>query len=171
MDSSIIYQKGISEDIPLFLSFFKASIPLLFPEYSPNSVRYIVDVDYGPEWLTEKLKKGSKRVYLAFNKNKIVGYLFFSKPVVGVSYADWLAVDKSYQKQGVASHLLLLWEQEALLDGVHALQLWSIKNNIPFYKKRGFTCGGLFPQAWYGEDSYLIYKSLRTPEERNFLKG
>lgn len=90
--------------------------------------------------------------------------------IAGVSFADWLGVDKQYQKRGIASRLLTLWEQEALVEGAHSLHLWTTENNVEFYKKRGLSCGGVFPKAWHGENCYLIYKTLREPEEKNFLK-
>ena len=170
MDTDITYRKGTNNDIPAFLAFFKASIPALFPQYSPLSIRFTLDVDYGPQWLTERLQKGNKKIFIALQKEEIIGYILFTKSIVGVSFADWLAVGKMHQKQGVASRLLAIWKEEALLEGAHSLQLWTSKNTVEFYKKRGFSCGGIFPQAWHGEDCYLIYTSLREPDEKNFLK-
>lgn len=171
MSTNLIFRQGTEADIPAFLAFFRTSIPILFPQYSPNSVTYEVDVDYSPEFLTRKLKSGGKKVYLALDGDKIVGYIMVMDSIAGVAFADWLAVDKKYQKRGVASALLALWEKEALLEGAHALHLWTTENNLTFYKNRGFTNGGLFPKAWHGEDCYLIYRALREPEEKNFLKS
>lgn len=171
MSTNLTFRKGTEADIPAFLAFFRHSIPTLFSHYSPNSIAYEVDVDYGPEWMTDRLKKGGKKAFLALDGEKIIGYIFTGKSIAGVSFADWLAVDKDYQKRGAASALLALWEKEALEEGAHALQLWTTKNNLTFYKNRGFTNGGLFPKAWHGEDCYLIYRTLREPEEKNFLKS
>lgn len=171
MTTVITYRKGARKDIPAFLAFFKNSLPLLFSFYSPNSIGYTVEVDYGPQFLTEKLNKGEKKLYLALKENKIIGYLLVMESIAGVSSAEWLGVSKQYQKQGIASHLLAFWEQEALAEGAHALQLWTTENNVEFYKKRGLSCGGVFPKAWHGEDCYLIYKNLREPDEKNFLKN
>jgi ribosomal protein S18 acetylase RimI-like enzyme len=171
MSSNLIFRQATETDIPVFLTFFKTSIPVLFPQYSPNSVAYEVDVDYSPEFLTRKLKSGDKKAYLAFDNDRVVGYIMVMDSIAGVAFADWLAVDKQYQKQGVASKLLSLWEQDALAQGAHALQLWTTENNLTFYKNRGFVNGGLFPKAWHGEDCYLIYRALREPEEKNFLKS
>lgn len=171
MEKNIVVRLSTEEDIPAFLAFFKASIPALFPHYSPNSIAYEVDVDYGPVWMADRLKKGGKKAYLAFDDKKIVGYILAEKSIAGVSFADWLAVGKKHQKQGAASKLLSLWEKDALAQGAHALQLWTTENNLTFYKNRGFINGGLFPKAWHGEDCYLIYRLLREPEEKNFLKS
>lgn len=171
MSTDLVFRQATIEDIPAFLAFFRESIPVLFPQYSPNSVAYEVDVDYGPEFLTRKLKSGDKKVYLALDGDKVVGYIMVMESIAGVAFADWLAVDKDYQKRGVASTLLTMWEKDALTQGAHALQLWTTENNLTFYKNRGFVNGGLFPKAWHGEDCYLIYRALREPEEKNFLKS
>ncbi len=171
MKHTIVFRKGTNEDVPAFLLFFRVSIPTLFPHYSPNSIGFTVDVDYGPEWLTKELKKGNKEIFIAFDDKKIIGYILAAKSIAGVSFADWLAVERQYQKKGIASRLLSIWENEALQEGAHALQLWTTENNLEFYKKRGFECGGLFPKAWHGENCYLIYRILREPEEKNFLKS
>lgn len=171
MANSIVFRKGTVVDISQFLTFFKTSIPALFPHYSPNSVGYTTDVDYNPQFLSEKLTKGIKRVYLALKEERIVGYLLVERSIAGVAFADWLGVEKQSQKQGIASHLLSLWEKDALAEGAHALHLWTLEDNVEFYKKRNFSCGGFFPKAWHGENSCLIYKTLRNPDEKNFLKS
>lgn len=171
MANSIVFRKGTVADISQFLAFFKTSIPTLFPHYSPNSVGYTTDVDYNPQFLSEKLTKGGKRVYLALKEGGIVGYLLVEKSIAGVAFADWLGVEKQSQKQGIASQLLSLWEKDALGEGAHVLHLWTLGDNVEFYKKRDFSCGGFFPKAWHGESCYLIYKALREPDEKNFLKS
>lgn len=171
MTSQITIRRGEEQDIPAFLAFFRKSLPILFKHYSQNILSFTLDVDYGPSWLTDRLKKGGKRTYLALSGDEIVGYILSSKPIAGVSFADWLGVDVKFQRKGTASRLLSLWEKEALTEGVHALHLWTTENNVEFYKKRGFACGGTFPKAWHGEDCYLIYKSIAEPDEKNFLRS
>ncbi len=170
MSIPITYRKGAVGDIPAFLSFFKTSVPILFPEYTPNAASFEVDVDYNPTWITERLTKGKKVVYLAFDQNTVVGYLFTANQVAGVAFADWLAVDIKYQGRGIATKLLSLWQDTALAEGAHALQLWTSKKNVVFYEKKGFSNGGCFPKSWHGHDSYLIYKHIAKPEEKNYLR-
>jgi len=129
-----------------------------------------VDVDYGPIWLTEQIKKGNKRAYLAQDGDAIVGYVLYGPPICGVSFADWLAVDKKYQKQGIATRLLAKWEQDVLKDGAHNIHLWTWDFDVPFYRNRQFQQAGILPKAWCGFDCHLMYKILREPEEKNYLK-
>lgn len=165
------FKKGTIKDIPLFLKFFKRSIGELFSDhYSINSVSYTVEVDYGPKWLGEQLKKRKRSVFISTHKGQVVGYLLSSRSIAGVGFADWLAVDKPYQKKGIASKLLKMWEDYELKEGAHSLFLWTTENNLEFYKSRGFNVGGEFPKAWHGVDTYLIVRNLRPPKEENFLR-
>ena len=170
--SDIKIEKLQIEEIDSFLLYFRKSIKELFPIYSNNSYLYIVDMDYGSDWLGDRLKKGGKRAYVAKDGDKIVGYLLAAKPYAGVAFADWLAVDNAFQKKGIASKFLSLWEKDMFEEGAHLLYLWTYSDpNIKFYKNRGFQQGGMLPKAWHGIDEYLMYKILREPKEENFLKS
>src|SRR3989339_297368 len=171
MIQEILFSKLNKNEIKDFLDYFKKSVKDLFPQYSHNSFLYTVDVDYGPEWLTSKILSNGKIVYLAKKENNIIGYLLTTKSIAGVSYADWLAVDKKFQKKGVASNLISMWENDTLNAGGHALYLWTTSNNnIKFYENRGFIFSGKFPKAWHGHDVYLMYKIIREPKEENYLR-
>lgn len=138
--------------------------------YSKNSADFTLDEDLPGEDLKKYLREGKRLLYLAYSKNKIVGYLLTFKARAGVAFAQWLAVDALFQNHGIASQLLSFWEKEAFKDGAHSLQLWTTKNDIPFYLNRGFKKGGSFPQGWFGVDHYLFYKILRKPDEKVFLR-
>lgn len=172
MDDKLVFKKGASGDIEGFLKFFKRSIGELFSDhYSVNSVNFTVDLDYGPKWLTKQIKKRNRIIFISQSEGNIVGYLMVTRSIAGVGFADWLAVDRKFQKKGIASRLLKMWEEYELKSGAHSLFLWTTKNNLGFYQGRGFTVGGEFPNAWHGVHTYLIYKNLRPPKEENFLKN
>ena len=138
--------------------------------YSKNSSAFTLDEDLPKKDLKKYIGEGKRILYLAYSKNKVVAYLLTFKAHAGVAFAQWLAVDKDYQKHSIASKLLSLWEKESLSNGAHILQLWTTKNDIPFYLNRKFKKGGIFPQSWFGVDHYLFYKILRKPDEKVFLK-
>lgn len=118
------------------------------------------------------MSKGKKYVYLSEDEGKLVGYLLVAKSIAGVAFADWLAVDNKYQKKGIATKLISMWEKDAIEEGAHALYLWTTNDyNINFYKNRGFSLSGKFPKAWHGIDTYLMCKILREPKEENYLKN
>ena len=120
--------------------------------------------------LAARIKNAKKYFFLAYKNNEPAGYLLTNKTRGGVAFGHWLGVNSKYQKHGVASSLLSFWEQDALGEGAHKLQLWTTKNNVSFYKNRGFTKGGNFPDSWFGLDHFLIYKTLRKSDEKVFLK-
>lgn len=138
--------------------------------YSKNSVRFWLEEDLPKEVLKSEIRNGKKYFFLAYKNNKPAGYLLANKTRGGIAFGHWLGVDSKYQKHGLASALLSFWEQDALKEGAHKLQLWTTKNNVSFYKNRGFTKGGSFPDSWFGLDHFLFYKTLRKSDEKVFLR-
>lgn len=156
-----------------FEKFYKLLVKTLqgnYFLYSKNSCSFTLDEDLPKKDLKRYIKEGKRILFLAYSKNKVVGYLLTFKTRAGVSFAQWLAVDRAYQQHGIASKLLSLWEKESLSDGAHILQLWTTENDLPFYLGRGFTKGGSFPKSWFGVDHFLFYKVLRKPNEKLFLR-
>lgn len=170
MHNGVSFKKASKNEIGKFLGFFRSTLGKLFPHYSKNSINYTIEADYSPNWLKGRLLEGKKTVFVAMKDDKIIGYLLSSRSIVGVSFCDWLAVETNYQNKGIATKLIGLWEKDAISEGAHALHLWTMKKNLDFYGNRGFVNGGLFPKAWHGHDSYLLYKPLREPSEANYLK-
>jgi len=130
----------------------------------------MLDIDVPKKDLLDNLSKGKKILFLAYSNAKVVGYLLTDKQDVGVAFGHWLAVDKDFRKQGIASSLLDYWENDALEQGAHMLRLWTTENDVSFYKNRGFTMAGLMPDSWCGVGHYLFYKTLRKSDEKRFLK-
>lgn len=168
--SSIAFSCAISDEVVEFYPFFDDSIHTLFPEYTLMTRDFIIEKDYNLKWMEKEVKKGSKILFLARDKNKFVGYLLVSKVYAGVCTANWLAVSHEAQKRGIATKLVQMWEEYALGNQAHALHLWTTSRNLDFYGKRGFTLAGTFKQAWFGLDMPMMYKSLRPAEEKNYLK-
>lgn len=166
----MVFRRGNIGDLKPFYSFFKKTISKNFPDYSAGSVAYIIDFALPEKFLETQLKENKKHLILCLDGGKIVGYLLFHQQLAGVSFANWLAVDSAYQRKGIASKLISIWEKEALTAGSHALQLWTSNHNIDFYNKRGFILAGKFPKAWHGHDSYLFYRPIAEPKEENYLK-
>lgn len=170
MAEGFIVAKANLTDFNRFYKLLTKTLNGSYFLYSNNSSAFTLDEDLPKEDLKKYIKEGKRILYLAYAKNKVVGYLLTFKTRAGVAFAQWLAVDKDFQKHGIASKLLSLWEKEALINGAHLLQLWTTKNDIPFYLNRNFKKGGSFPQSWFGVDHYLFYKILRKPNEKVFLK-
>jgi len=163
-------RKVTTKDFDLFYPFFTKSIKDQFKQFTSAVKELYSTGEYAELTIKKDISNKKKNLLLAFHNNTIVGYLLVSKPYGGVGFADWLAVDPSFQKHGIATSLLSLWEKDIFKEGGHVAQLWTSKHNIPFYKNRGYILIGEFPQAWFGLDYYHFYKSLAEPEEKNYLR-
>jgi len=161
---------AVKEDIPRFHLFFKKSINELFPQFSPLTREYFIDQVYPTRTLRKWIQAKSDQIFIAFQNDTIVGFLLVMKPNGGLGFADWLAVDKKFQKHGIASKLLKNWEKNVLEQGGHAVHLNTNKKNLEFYKNQGFTLIGHFPNAWFGLDYYHFYKNLAPAVEKNYLR-
>ncbi len=157
-------------DFDLFYPFFKKCINNLFPQFTLATQQFYLQEEFKKSVIRKGLTKKKKSLYLAFKNDTVIGILLVDKTYGGICFASWLAVDPSFQKHGVASSLLSLWEKQVVKDGGHATLLWTSKNNIPFYKNREYILIGEFPQAWFGIDYYQFYKPLALPEEKNYLR-
>lgn len=171
MTEQNILVKQITEDeFDEFFTLYERLVKTEFPEY-PEKVREFI-VKHPQEWNKQKLSfllKEQQCYFLAAKlNNKIVGLLYAFKPQGGVSIGLWLMVDPQFQHKGVGKILLTNWEQLALKDKCHSLQLAAPDRNIEFYKKMGFDLIGLYKKAWYGADEYLFSKLIQEPKEENF---
>lgn len=163
-------QKLAIEDINEVYRYMQESLATDFPEYmhSQKVLRFIQQ-DYGLKVLKKRLKKKDIIFLVARDGEKIVGYIWAGKPYGGVSFADWIAVGKEFRNKGVGSTLINSWQSEAGKRGAHQLHLMSQEHNLEFYKKRGFSVSGKIPEGYFGNESYLLYKTFRRPEEKNYL--
>jgi len=165
------FKKAKASDIEGLMPFFKKTIKGHFPEYSVRTKNFFISYEYSEGFLKTALKK-QLDLYLAFcqKEKDIVGYLMASRLVGGICLANWLAVSPKHQGKGIATNLLLAWQEEAKKQGMHKLHLWASKRNIQFYKNRGFVLVGEIPANFYGADDYLFYKTIQKPQEKNFLR-
>ena len=161
-------KKATVSDFEDFYKLFKKTLNNGYFLYSPKSVETF-ETDLPKKTIKKDLGDAKKILFLGYAGAKLAGYLLTNKMNGGVSFAHWLAVDKKFQKRGVASKLLKYWEEDALKQGCHSLNLFTTKNDVEFYVNRGFTLVGEFPNAWYGVDHFMFYKNLRPPDEDRFL--
>lgn len=170
MKNKIEIRKGKVADLGAFYSLFEKSLKDGYFKYPKSVVPYIIEEDLPKDELKKNLKSGKKVFYLAYFGKKLVGYLLTNKQDGGMTFGHWLAVDAGFRNLGIASKLLSEWEKDAFSDGAHKLDLYTTRNDIEFYKKRGFILAGECPECWYGVDHFWFYKTLRKPDEKLFLK-
>lgn len=162
-------RQGTAKDIHSLFPFFKRSLVELFPEYTANTHAFFTEMRYSEANIRRSFNNDLIYLFVAQHNKTFIGYFLAYKPTGGVSMAIWIAVDPDYQKHGIASRLLELWEDAAKKGGAHALQLWTGDKNVPFYQRRGLKLVGKFPKAWYGIDINLLYKQIQEPKEKNYI--
>ncbi len=165
----ITYHLATPEEVKSFHVFFRETINQLFSEYSKETREYFVEKDYDEWWINKSVSDKSKYIYLAMHDKEIVGYILFGKVYGGVSMASWIAVSPLFQNKGIGKELMKLWEDWALENGAHSLQLWTQDKNISYYEKLCFTLSGKFPHAWFGATTNLLYKTLKIVNAGEFI--
>jgi len=162
--------KATEKDIDLFFPLFQETVTTKFPEYSKNTLIYLLKLDYSKSKIQNLIKNKESNLFLALQGKIIVGFLLAENSHGGIAFCNWIAVSQHHQKQGLGTKLIQTWEQHALKEGAHKLHLWTEERNVTFYKKQGFTLLGKIPDDYFGADDYIMYKSLRKSNENNFLK-
>jgi len=142
-----------------------------FPEYSQELVDFIIEEDFKPEVLKEKLEKKEYTILVAEEEKSIVGFLIFEKLYGGVSYCTWLGVLREFRGKGIGRQLLATWEKEILLQGGHKLMLLTqAEKNKIFYEKCGFEEEGLEKESWFGLDALIFGKIIGKPNPEIFYQ-
>ncbi|GEM_PF-768019 len=170
MTRKVIVRKGGLSDFEEFYELFRRSLKDGYFLYSQNVADYVLEKELPKVELKKGIKKGEKKLFLAYVDDKLAGYLLTNKQNGGVAFGHWLGVDKNFRNQNVGTNLLRFWEKDAFAKGAHKLDLYTTRNDVGFYKKLGFTLAGECPDCWYGLDHFWFYKTLRKSSEKLFLK-
>lgn len=163
-------RKAGEKDLPKFYSLIKKTLRDGSFLYSPENVSYVIKI-----WVPvkAKLKKailtGASQLYLAFDNDNVIGYLLVDDDKAGVEFGHWLGIDKKFRQKGTGSQLLKRWEKDSTSKGIHALHLWTMENDLEFYKRNGFTLVGKFKNAWFGIDHFLFYKNIGKPNPKKYV--
>jgi len=72
-----------------------------------------------------------------------------------------MAVDNSYQGQGLGRLILNFLEQEARTMGLHTVELQARENAVEFYKSNGYTIKEKSFLLWGIIQHYLMTKTLK----------
>lgn len=166
--SWIITQLHIDR-VDLFYSYFQKNIYNQFPEFTSKTRTFFIE-EYPLDKLQAFIKEGTKIIFIAEDKNNFIGFLMANKAHGGVSFCEWLVVDKKYHQKGVGTALLKSYEVYFKKKGAHKIHLWCADKNVAFYQKNRYILAGRIAADYFGTDNNLLYKTLQKPKESNFLK-
>jgi len=154
-----------TKDVDSFLSFFRNSIKNQFDEYSKKSKDFFIKKEWTKERIINSIKRNYAIFVIAFDEEKIVGYLIGSYHFGGVTNVMWLAVHDDYQGRGIGRKLINKYIFIIKKKGAHKIYLTvTNKKNIIFYEKLGFEVQCFFKNDYFGLDSYLMSKDIQSPK-------
>lgn len=154
-----------TKEVFLFLDFFRKSLRSQFGEYSKKSIDFFLK----KEWTEERIKKSikSKAVIflLAFEEDKVVGYLIGGHPFGGIASIMWLAVSDDYQGRGIGKKIMSAFISLVKKEKAHKVILSvTDRKNIGFYEKIGFRMECFIKKDYFGLDTWWMYKDIQRPE-------
>lgn len=154
--------KAKAEDFEAFFALLEENLQNGSYLYPPDKSSYIINEGLPTkDRLKEDILKGDRPLYIAYEDNKTVGYLLTEKTFAGVAFGHWLGIDRKHRNKGIGSKILEFWEGEVRKEGAHAVFLYTTENNVEFYKNRGYTLGGTFPNSWFHFTHFLFYKHFK----------
>ncbi len=154
-----------TKEVDIFLDFFRKSVNNQFTEHSKKARDFFVKKEWTKKRIKESIKKNYVVLLLAFEKDKIVGYLIGSHHFGGVATIMWVAVDNNYQGRGIGRNLMNKYISLSKKEGTHKINLMvTVKDNIGFYEKLGFKTQYLSKKDCFGLDAYIMYKDIQQPK-------
>ncbi|MFH0962108.1 MAG: GNAT family N-acetyltransferase [archaeon] len=121
------------------------------------------------EWKKFNKKKGfswdeKRNCLVAKSSGRILGYLTFTISG-GVGYVKELIVSETARGRGIGSSLIIRAENSCRKAGCHKMQLESEKENIGFYKGKGWKVStklknDIFHLTWYVMEKQLRKRAL-----------
>lgn len=143
-----------------FFELYKSLVHSDFGEWSTESKNKWINDDYSLSFWKSKIKEDIP-VFIAEEKNKMVGYVAVEAINFGVVYIGWIGVLKEYRKSGVGNDLLKEVEKWSKNNNYHKLELETqIKELLPFFTKYGFLLEGVRKNSWQKLDNYMFGKIL-----------
>ena len=117
---------------------------------------------FGPSAIKNGLRDRNKMFLVARNNDKIVGALNGHYDA-RMFWVDWLVVDYSYRRSGIAESLMKYLEKRLRKKRIH--KIWcdcrtSNKKSIALLKKMKFQEIVKLKEHWYKQDFFLWQKYL-----------
>lgn len=144
-----------------YFNLFKTIIESDFKEWNGESKKVWLSEQYSLEFW-KNLLKTNLPVFVAFDGEKMVGFVAVESLTFGVAYLGWVGVMTEYRKNGLGTELFREIEKWCMEHNIHKIELETqVKKLLPFFKKQGYVLEGIRKNSWQHLDNYLFGKILR----------
>ncbi|MBW7953813.1 MAG: GNAT family N-acetyltransferase [Candidatus Dojkabacteria bacterium] len=156
------------QDFEDFYQLFSKLMLEAFPTFSPRLKKHFLDKDYNPQVLRYWIDNNMRKVLIARDSGKSIGFIIGDNSYGGVSFISWLGVVEHYRGLGIGSKLLNTYEDFAISCGSHLLELFTFEKVKPFYQRHGFSEIGRREEGYYGQKNLIMNKTIGKWNE-NYL--
>jgi ribosomal protein S18 acetylase RimI-like enzyme len=154
-----------TKEVDSFSDFFNKSVSKQFTEYSKKARNFLIKEEWTKKRIEDAVRGNYVIFLLAFEKEKIVGYLIGGHHFGGIATVMWIAIDSDYQGKGIGRKIMNKYISLLKKEGAHKINLTvTIKDNIGFYEKLGFKVQCFNKKDYFGLDSYIMYKDIQKPK-------
>ncbi len=148
------------ENLDDFFELFKTILSEEFPEYTNRIKNFFLTKDYSKASFEFNIDRPYRKVLLALEDNKVVGYLVADQTYGGVGFISFFGVNKKYRKKGVGTALISAYEEFCHSKKAHMIRLYTFERIIPFYNKLGFEKIGEEKQGYWGTNNQIMAKKI-----------
>jgi GNAT superfamily N-acetyltransferase len=150
-----------SDQIKDFFNLFKQITTTDFKNWTKESKDYWYEKQYTPQYWKDNIENKNFPIFVAYDKEKMIGFVITESLDFGVAYLGWLGVLKEYRRKGIAKALLDRLESWCRDNGVHKIELETQEKDLrKFYEEHGYTFEGTRKNSWQHLDSDMFGKEL-----------
>ena len=149
-----------------FFSLFETVVKEDFPEYSNKVKDFFLTRDYSKQTFVNFLGRTYRKVLIATENRKVVGYLVGDHTYGGVGFVSFFGVEKDKRKHGIGTKLLEEYENFSKSRKAHMVKLYTFERLIPFYKRLGYEHIGEEKTGYWGTRNQVMGKIIGEWDER-----
>jgi len=150
--------------VDLFWDVFKELLQTSFPGYTQEVVNFFLQDIYSKNSFINWVLSKWKIVFIAEQKENVIGFAVLDKPYGGVCFLRWLGVLKDFRHQGIGRQLIRRWLDFSRQYGCHKAELAAQIEAKIFYEDCGLKLEGKREKSYFGIDQYVFGKVLAEPK-------
>jgi ribosomal protein S18 acetylase RimI-like enzyme len=144
-----------------FINLFVTILKTDFKKWTKESKDFWIKEQYTKEYWKNSIEKNHYPILVAFEKEKMIGYILLESIDFGVGYLSWLGVLTECRRRGIGRMLMQSIEEWCKENGLHKIELdTQDKELFPFYKRFGYIQEGTKKDSWQHLDNYMFGKVL-----------